>query len=172
MMQQKKNQEVNVRSDAITNKGKHGVVVSDNETTELNINLEIFPADVIKDKNALIEITDNKILDLVNNFLPELAQVGNAANNAVQAVRAANDGVLYRAIIPTGTKLTESKSMKGAVRGFYQSADGIQGHANLVAVEASKKRNSSKFCCRCYGCCLYGCLSVLYDTNKCSIECN
>ena len=28
--------------------------------------------------------------------------------------------------------------MEGAVRGFYRGADGIQGHANLVAVEAQK----------------------------------
>ena len=28
--------------------------------------------------------------------------------------------------------------MEGAVRGFYRGVDGIQGHANLVAVEAQK----------------------------------
>lgn len=28
--------------------------------------------------------------------------------------------------------------MEGAVRGFYHGADGIRGHANLVAVEAQK----------------------------------
>lgn len=45
---------------------------------------------------------------------------------------------MYRAIIPAGAKLTNSREMEGAVRGFYRGADGIQGHANLVAVEAQK----------------------------------
>lgn len=45
---------------------------------------------------------------------------------------------MYRAIIPAGAKLTDSKAMEGAVRGFYHGADGIRGHANLVAVEAQK----------------------------------
>ena len=59
-------------------------------------------------------------------------------NNAAQAVKAANGEVLYRAIIPAGAKLTDSKAMEGAVRGIYHGADGIRGHANLVKVEAQK----------------------------------
>ena len=98
----------------------------------------MLPAEVIKDENALVEITDSKVLAHVNNLVPGLAQAGNAANNAAQAVQAANGGVLYRAIIPAGAKLTDSKAMEGAVRGFYRGADGIQGHANLVAVETQK----------------------------------
>ena len=43
--------------------------------------------------------------------------------------------VLYRAIIPAGAKLTDSKAMEGAVHGIYHGTDGIRGHANLVAVE-------------------------------------
>ena len=46
--------------------------------------------------------------------------------------------VLYRAIIPAGAKLTNSRATEGAVRGFYQGAGGIQGHADLVAVQAQK----------------------------------
>lgn len=46
--------------------------------------------------------------------------------------------MLYRAIIPAGARLTDSKAMEGAFRGFYRGTDGIQGHANLVAVEAQK----------------------------------
>ena len=46
--------------------------------------------------------------------------------------------MLYRAVIPAGAKLTNSKTMEGAVRGIYHGADGIKGHANLVAVEAQK----------------------------------
>lgn len=98
----------------------------------------MLPAEVIKDENALVEITDSKVLAHVNNLVPGLAQAVNATNNAAQAVQVASGGVLYRAIIPAGAKLTDSKAMEGAVRGFYRGADGIQGHANLVVVEAQK----------------------------------
>lgn len=71
----------------------------------------------------------------MNNLVPGLAQAGVAGTNAVQATKAGSE-VLYRAIIPAGSKLTNSQAMEGAVRGFYRGADGIQGHANLVAVQA------------------------------------
>ena len=58
-----------------------------------------------------------------------MAQAGNAVNNAAQAVKAAYGEILYRAIIPAGAKLTDSKAMEGAVRGIYHGADGIRGHA-------------------------------------------
>ena len=134
----KNNQEVNTSSDVKTDGEKHVVAVSDDEPTELIIEMEMLSAEVIKDENTLVEITDSKVLAHVNNLVPGLAQVGNATNNAAHAVQAANGGVLYRAIIPAGAKLTDSKAMEGAVRGFYRGADGIQGHANLVAVEAQK----------------------------------
>ncbi len=60
------------------------------------------------------------------------------AHNAAQAAQANGGEVLYRAIIPVGTKLTDSKAMENAVRGIYHGTDGIKGHANLVAVEAQK----------------------------------
>ena len=54
----------------------------------------------------------------VNNLIPGLVQAGNAVNNAMQAVKTANRAVLYRAIIPAGAKLTDSKAMEGAMRGI------------------------------------------------------
>ncbi|MBR5874114.1 MAG: hypothetical protein IKY90_05175 [Oscillospiraceae bacterium] len=99
--------------------------------------MEMLPAESITDENKLFEITDSKVLAHVNNLVPGLAQVGNVVNNAAQAAQA-NGEVLYRAIIPVGAKLTDSKAMEGAVRGIYHGADGIRGHANLVAVEAQK----------------------------------
>ncbi len=113
------------------------LIVSDAKKDEFIIPIEMLPAEVFPDESHLVEITDSKVLSRVNNLVPGLAQVGNAVNNAVQAVRA-NGEVLYRAIIPAGAKLTNSKAMEGAVRGIYHGADGIKGHANLVAVEAQK----------------------------------
>lgn len=113
------------------------IIPVDSELQELVIQMEMLPAEAIPDENKLVEITDSKVLAHINNLVPGLAQVGNAANNAVQAVQA-NGEVLYRAIIPVGAKLTNSTAMEGAVRGIYHGAEGIRGHANFVAVEAQK----------------------------------
>lgn len=114
------------------------VMVGEDTSNELVIQMEMLPAEAIEDETKLVEITDSKVLAHVNNLVPGLAQAGNAINNAAQAVQVANGEVLYRAIIPAGAKLTNSQAMEGAVRGIYHGADGIKGHANLVAVEAQK----------------------------------
>lgn len=107
-------------------------------TTELSIKVDMLPAETIAKKGgALAEITDSKVLARINQVVPDLAQAGNAINNVAQAANAQGE-VLYRAIIPAGAKLVESKGMQDAVRGIYRGAKGIQGHANLVAVEAQK----------------------------------
>ena len=105
------------------------------------IQVEMLPAEAISEEGSLVEITDSKVLARVNNLIPNLVQAGNAVNNAVQAVEAQGE-VLYRAIIPAGAKLTNSREMEGAVRGFYRGADGIQGHANLVVVEVRQLRRT------------------------------
>ena len=139
IVKRKKNaKEANQNEDVKTDGEERAIAVSNDAPVELVIEMEMLPAETIKDKNALVEITDSNLLAHVNNLVPGLAQAGNAVNNVAQAVEAANVGVLYRAIIPAGTKLTDSKAMEGAVRGFYRGAEGIQGHANLVAVEAQK----------------------------------
>lgn len=112
-------------------------MMDDGGLQEMIIQMEMLPAEAIQDENRLVEITDSKVLACVNNLVSELAQIGNATNNAAQAIQA-NGEVLYRAIIPVGAKLTDSKAMEGAVRGIYHGADGIRGHANLVAIETQK----------------------------------
>lgn len=122
-------------SKAISGKDELAEIHQENE---LVIQMEMLPAEAIDDETKLVEITDSKVLAHVNNLVPGLAQSGNAVNNAAQAVQSVNGEVLYRAVIPAGAKLTNSKTMEGAVRGIYHGADGIKGHANLVAVEAQK----------------------------------
>lgn len=102
---------------------------------EISIHVEMLPTDVIPEGSKLAEITDSKVLAHVNQLVPNLVQADNAVNNAVQAVQA-NGEVLYRAIIPAGAKLANSRDMAGAARGIFHGADGIRGHANLVPVEA------------------------------------
>ena len=110
---------------------------SDQKIDELIIPMEMLPAEEISDESKLVEITDSKVLAHVNNLVPGLAQASVAGLNAVQAAKAGNE-VLYPAIVPAGAKLTNSRATEGAVRGFYQGAGGIQGHADLVAVQAQK----------------------------------
>ena len=110
---------------------------SDQKFDEHVIQMEMLPAEAISDESRLVEITDSKVLARVNNLVPGLAQASVAGSNAIQAAKAGNK-VLYRAIIPAGAKLTNSRAMEEAVRGFYHGADGIQGNANFVAVQAQK----------------------------------
>ena len=123
--------------DLILSSKKDGDLInSDSDFQELMIRLETLPAESIPDQNKLVAITDSTILARVNNLVPELAQIGNSARNTVQAVKKSGE-VLYKVVIPNGAKLADSKSMHGAVRGFYRGADGIRGHANLVAQQAA-----------------------------------
>lgn len=112
-------------------------IVQDTTSQEFRIQVEMLPTETISDESKLIEITDSRVLARVNSLVPGLVQAGNAINNAVQAAQTQGE-VLYRAIIPAGAKLADSRAMDGAVRGFYHGAEGIQGHANWVAVEAQK----------------------------------
>lgn len=104
----------------------------------LTIKFENLPALTETEEAALVEIKDSKLLARIDNVIPGAAQVvanAGAVNSYQQAVQ--NAGQLYQAIIPQGAELTKSKVMENAVRGFYHGTDGIQGHANLVAVDGN-----------------------------------
>lgn len=122
----KKESKLNI---SINNKKETGITLIKNDIKPLDIKVAALSAEKI-DTNLLAEITDNKLLAHVNNLVPELAQIGNTANNAVKAA----SNTLYQAIIPAGTKLTESNNMQNAFRGIYHGSKGIKGHADLVQV--------------------------------------
>ena len=131
----KRNQDRILKNRDNPSEEKRGLEFSnENIQNELVIQMEMLHAEEAIDENKLVEIKDRKVLAHVNNLIPGFAQVGNAAHSAVQATQAKGE-VLYRAIIPAGAKLTDSKAMENAVRGIYHGADGIKGHANLVAVK-------------------------------------
>ena len=115
IQRKKNNQEANPSEDVKSGAEERAIAVSGDAPTELIIEVEMLPAEVIKDESALVEITDSKVLAHVNNLVPELAQAGNAANNAAQAIQA-NGEVLYRAILPAGAKLSNSRTLEGAVK--------------------------------------------------------
>lgn len=137
IQRKKNNQEANPSEDVKSGAEERAIAVSGDAPTELIIEVEMLPAEVIKDESALVEITDSKVLAHVNNLVPGLAQAGNAANNAAQAIQA-NGEVLYRAILPAGAKLSNSRTLEGAVKEMYHGANGIKGHADWLPVEAQK----------------------------------
>ena len=106
--------------------------------TDLTVRFEDLPALTETEEAALVEIKDQKLLARIDNAVPGTLQVmanAGAVNQYQQAVK--NVGQLYQAIIPQGAVLADSKAMQGAVRGIYHGADGIKGHANLVAVDGN-----------------------------------
>ena len=136
----KKNATVETRNslnDMLTDRKNNQLTIDNKKLDELEIQIEMLPAESIPHKNNLVEITDSKVLAHVNNLIPVLLQARVAGNNTMQIAKADGE-VLYRAIIPAGAKLADSKTIEDAFRGFYHGADGIQGHANLVAVKAQK----------------------------------
>lgn len=105
---------------------------------ELVVRFEDLPALTETEEAALVEIKDQKLLARIDNAVPGTLQAvanAGAVNQYQQAVK--NAGQLYQAIIPQGAVLSDSRAMQGAVRGIYHGADGIKGHANLVAVDGN-----------------------------------
>ena len=77
--------------DSFTNTKGSVVISPTNEepySNHLVIQMEMLPAEYEIDERNLAEITDSKVLAHVNNLVPGLAQVGNAANNVAKAVQA------------------------------------------------------------------------------------
>lgn len=107
-------------------------LIRKNNQNGLVIQMEMLPKEIV-DENKLVEITDSNVLTRINHLVPGLAQVGISSTKAVQATQ--KSGVLYKAVIPAGTKLTESKGISNVFRGMYHGKKGIKGHANLVPVE-------------------------------------
>lgn len=137
IQRKKNNHEENLGADVKTCAEERATTVSNDAPVELVIKMELLPAEVIKDESALVEITDRKVLAHIYNLVPELAQAGNATNNVAQAIQA-NGEVLYRAILPAGAKLSNSRTLEGAIKEMYHGANGIKGHADWLPVEAQK----------------------------------
>jgi hypothetical protein len=89
---------------------------------------------------ALVEINDPHIVDHIDMAIPVAAQVvmnavasdtfNAAVNSFNQTIK--SSGKVYKAIIPAGAKLADSRVMEGAKRGYFHGPNGIRGHANLV----------------------------------------
>ena len=119
--------------EALVDTTKECASIETEPTTELDIQIEMLPAESIEDETGLVEITDSKILAQVSNLLPGLFQTGNSINNVARIIR---NGPVYKAITPEGAKLVKSKTREGARLGIYRDAKGIKGHATLEEVKS------------------------------------
>lgn len=107
---------------------------------KISIPIEQLPANLDIKKTDLFEITDSNIIARISETVPELANVASKtiSNKALKNIE------LYKAVIPSGTTLSKSKELEGAVRGFYRSDKGIAGQANLVKVDSTKLNKASQ----------------------------
>ena len=119
--------------EALVDTTKECVSIETEPTTELDIPIEMVPAESIEDKTGLVEITDSRILAQVSNFLPGLFQTGNSINNVARIIR---NGPVYKPIMPAGAKLAKSKDVEGAFRGICLGDNGIKAQANFVKVKS------------------------------------
>lgn len=103
------------------------------EKKDVTIKFEPLPDDIIIDTSTLLEINDSSVLSHIDNLIPGLIQ----ASSTVNILNQATTQTLYQAVIPAGAKLSNSRDMSNAFRGFYHGSNGIKGHANFVAVDQS-----------------------------------
>lgn len=100
----------------------------------ITIPIERLPATTKIEEKSLFEITDRTVIARISETIPTAAETAakTITNKALKNVE------LYKAVIPSGATLAESKQMEGAVRGFYRGSKGIKGQANLVKVDPTK----------------------------------
>ena len=98
---------------------KQNIVPNDEQMQEFVIKLEALPEERSLDENKLVEIKGSKILAHVNNLVPELAKVRNAAHNAAQAAQK-NGEILYKIDIPM-SELVKSKDGNYSINKYLGS---------------------------------------------------
>jgi len=105
----------------------------------ITISIERLPATTKIEETSLFEITDGTVIARISQTIPAAAETvaKTITNKALKNVE------LYKAVIPSGATLAESKQMEGALRGFYRGAKGIKGQANLVKVDPTKISKAS-----------------------------
>lgn len=105
----------------------------------ITIPIERLPVTTEIDEKSLFEITDCTVIARISETIPAAAETAakTITNKALKNVE------LYKAVIPNGATLAESKQMEGAVRGIFHGANGVKGHANLVKVDPTKISKAS-----------------------------
>lgn len=94
------------------------------------------------EERELVEIKGKQLLDRIDSVIPGTMQaVVNSALVTNYSHSALATGPVYQAFLPPGAKLSNSRNMDGAVRGFYRNEKSIAGHANFVSVDKTPAQN-------------------------------
>ena len=84
------------------------------ENSDLVIRFDALPPAVVVDDKQLVPITDKRLIARVSEIAPNFLQIANTSKVVADASEAVKGmGELYRAIIPNGAKLMDSKVLQG-----------------------------------------------------------
>jgi len=107
------------------------------ENNEVAIRFSALPSTEVFDEKRLVPITDKRLLARVADVAPNFLQVVQSTKVLGEARKTlSSGGDIYRAIIPNGAKLMDSKIISGAKRGAFLDVNNNLGQANLVKVDA------------------------------------
>lgn len=122
------------QTDSINSKGL--VTAGDVQGGEIVIPIEVLPATIRIDEKSLFEITDSTVISRVSELIPFTSQTGTRlmANNAINSLKGTE---LIKMDIPF-SRLTKSKDVAGAARGYIHGGKGVAAQANLTKVDMSK----------------------------------
>lgn len=103
---------------------------------EITIPIELLPATTQIEEKSLFEITDCTVIARISELIPFTSQTGTRmlANNALNSLKGTE---LIKMDIPF-SKLTKSKDVAGAARGYIHGGKGVAAQANLTKVDMTK----------------------------------
>lgn len=112
------------------------VTAGDVHNGEITIPIEVLPISTQIDEKNLFEITDSTVVARISELIPFTSQIGTRmmANNALSSLK---DTDLIKIDIPF-SRLTKSKDVVDAARGYVHGGRGISKQANLTKVDMTK----------------------------------
>jgi hypothetical protein len=117
------------------------VTIADIGAELVEIPITQLPATTVINENSLSEITDRTVISRISELIPTAAQTATRAmaDNARNALKGAE---LVKLDIPF-SKLTKSKDLAGAARGYVHGGRGVTAQANLTKVDMTKITKST-----------------------------
>ncbi|WP_312644843.1 topoisomerase IV [Hydrogenoanaerobacterium sp.] len=103
---------------------------------EITIPIELLPVSTQIDEKSLFEITDSTVVARISELIPFTSQTGTRmmANNALNSLKGTE---LIKMDIPF-SRLTKSKDVVDAARGYVHGGRGVAAQANLTKVDMTK----------------------------------
>ncbi len=108
----------------------------DVQNGEISIPIEFLPITTPIEEKNLSEITDSMVISKISELIPFTTQIGTrvVSQNALNSLKATE---LVKIDIPF-SRLTKSKDVVGAARGYIHGSKGVAAQANLTKIDISK----------------------------------